>query len=419
MISCTVPPQIRKVADRLKDIFFSDSCNYNVLCVLLCFHLFGLSSLSEAVRSLGWSLSVSSIQNKMHSFQGNRLMRRARASITRKFKGEMSPEDWCYAIDDTANPKFGKKIFGCSRWGHGGGVYQGQRVLVLVLVNKVKGYALPVNFAFVKKQDEEGYLSGMDLSVELLKAVLAEGFPKLPVAFDSWFDSTDLMKKLDDLGVTFCIHAKMSRKIKTNPSPKAFWVSWTIVLKNLIRLSVKLEKSEHQRKRPKTKYLQELFVFIKKRKTPLRACAVYNHVRDGTPFAIYLTNDLKMSAFFLYELSRKRWLIEELFRNLKQNFSFGKLPCTGQVAAELSICVPFLLLVYMKTHPDEWNQKADQPKTVGTIVEQIKAENFNKALSFLMRNPTHQIVQYLKSRRSPDRVNKKPINSVADEVMAA
>jgi len=190
-------------------------------------------------------------------------------------------------------------------------------------------------------------------------------------------------------------------------------------LKNLIKLSVKLQKSDHQRKRPKTKYLQELLVFIKKYNKQLKACAVYNHARDKTPFAIYLTNNIKMSAYFLYELSRKRWLIEELFRNLKQNFSFGKLPCTGQVAAELSICVPFILLVYMNIYPDEWTQKNDQPKTVGTIVERIRAENFDKALSFLIANPDHHVVKNLKARRNPDRVNKKPVNRLADELMEA
>jgi len=46
-------------------------------------------------------------------------------------------------------------------------------------------------------------------------------------------------------------------------------------LKNLIKLSVKLQKSDHQRKRPKTKYLQELLVFIKKYNKLLDATSIY------------------------------------------------------------------------------------------------------------------------------------------------
>ena len=54
-----------------------------------------------------------------------------------------------------------------------------------------------------------------------------------------------------------------------------------------------------------------------------------------------------MSGAFLYDLGRKRWIIEEFFRNLKQNLSFGNLSCTGKLAADLSICLPFSLIIYL------------------------------------------------------------------------
>jgi hypothetical protein len=35
MISITAPTEIRKVADRYKDIFFETSSNYNCICIFL------------------------------------------------------------------------------------------------------------------------------------------------------------------------------------------------------------------------------------------------------------------------------------------------------------------------------------------------------------------------------------------------
>lgn len=421
MISSTVPSPVRKVCDRIKDVFSTNGCNYNAICALLCLHLFGLKSLSEAVRTMGWTQSVSSLQKEVHLFNSNRFMRRLRASILRKFKDELNEEDWCFAVDDTANAKYGKLIFRKSHWGaHGSDPSMGQRIMVLGLVNKRSGYCLPLHFFIRNKKKDEDYISGHDLVVKLLKDVAFEGFPLLPIALDSWFDSAPLMAKLDEIGVKFCIHAKEKRKVKHCLSFKSPWKNWTQFFKNKIKMSIKLEKTEHQKKRPKTKYAQEGIIYINGRRRPLKAIAMYNHKNDKKHYAIYLTNSLKMSSYFLYELSRKRWLIEEMFRALKQTFSFGKLACRGQAAAEVSICLPFLLLVSMKINPHEWNQgEGVQPKTVGAIAESIKLKNLNSSINFLVYNPNYNVVKKYKSRRNLERIKKKPIDSIADNRIAA
>jgi hypothetical protein len=167
------------------------------------------------------------------------------------------------------------------------------------------------------------------------------------------------------------------------------WKNWKSHFKNKTRYSVKLLKTEHQKRSRKTKYIQESFVYIKGRKSILKTIAVYNKLTDSSHFSIYVTNNLKMSGAFLYELGRKRWLIEELFRNLKQKLSFGKLSCTGKVAADLSICLPFALIISLHLSPNELHQKNVQSKTIGTKIELIKAENFEKSLYIIMHNTSH------------------------------
>jgi hypothetical protein len=413
MISCSAPSGVRKVSDRFKSVF---DCNYNCLCALFCLHLFGLESFCESARWFGWSQSVSSLHKAAHQFCANRFMRRLQSSVLKKLKNQLNSEDFCYAIDDTANPKFGKKVFGVGHWGkHGGGVYRGQKVMVLALVNKKSGYAVPLHYIFCKKKDEADYQSGHGLVVKLLNDIHNSGFPKLPVALDSWFDSASLMNTLDQIGVPFCIQCKENRVVKTNPSPTAWWTSWKEIFRQKIKMGIKLAKSDHQKRPPKTKYLKESFVYIKRRKSPLKAVAVYNHISDTKHFAIYVTNDLKMKGYFLYELSRKRWMQEELFRDLKQNFSFGRLPCTGKEGADLSICLPFALIVSLRLFPDELSQEDVSSLTIGTRVEKIKAENFQKSLHLLVHNPVHPCVKTIKSRRDISRIHKKPVNSIADE----
>ena len=48
MISINVPYEIRKVADRYKDVLFEGSNNYNCNCVLLCLHLFKINNFLTA-----------------------------------------------------------------------------------------------------------------------------------------------------------------------------------------------------------------------------------------------------------------------------------------------------------------------------------------------------------------------------------
>ena len=420
MISITVPSEIRKVADRYKDVFFEGSKNYNNICALFCMHLFGLKSLSATARELGWSKSVSTMQNGVQRFSSNRFMRRLRFNILNKIKKDINEEDYCYAIDDTSNIKTGKKIHGIGNWGTSNNhIYTGQKIFVLTLINKRKGYALPIHYFFCEKVDGKVLFSGHELTVQLLKEIFDEGYPILPVALDSWYDSVELMENLDKLKIPFCINAKDNRNVRHCASSKVPWKSWKRVFKNKVRHRVKLTKTEHQKKPRKVKYIQECVVYIKERKSALKAIAVYNKLTDPSYFSIYVTNRLDMSGKFLYELGRMRWLLEELFRNLKQKLSFGRLSCTGKVAADLSICLPFALIISLHFFPNELSQKDAKSISIGTKIERIKSNNFDKSLSIIINNSSHLNLSRLKARRRISQINKKPVDSFAERFVAS
>lgn len=208
-------------------------------------------------------------------------MRRLRSGVLNELRNEINDEDFCYAINDTSNIKSGKKIFGIGKWGaNNKKIYTGQKIFVLSLLNKRKGYELPLHYFIYEKVEGKVLHSGYALAIKLLK-------------------------------------------------------------------------TDHQRRARKTKYIKESIVYIKERKSALKEIAVYNKLTESSHFSIYITNNLKISGAFLYELGRKRWIIEELFRNLKQKLSFSKLLCTGKVAADLSICLSFSLIISLHLSPNE------------------------------------------------------------------
>lgn len=416
MLSVTVPTPVRKVADRFKDLFSDTNLNYRCLCALFCMHLFGLPSLSAAVRSLGWTMSVSSLQRAVQSFDGNRFMRRLRQSILRKFEGQLNDDRFCYACDDTLNSKFGKLVFGNGVWGGAcKGLHKGQRIMVIALIDKHTGTAFPIAYAFCKKKKDDNYKTGHDVAIELIDEILQAGFPILPIAMDSWFDCIEMMKKLEDRGFTFCIQAKPNRRVKNNPLPQTRWKKWWDLFSNVPKVSAFAAKTLNQKRERKPKPASTSRVFIRGRKEQLRAVAIFNHSNESIPFAVYLTNNFSLTCSDVWTLARRRWHIEEAFRELKQNLAFGLLPSTSKEGADLSVCLPFALWASLHLSPAEWGQMNASSETIGTRVKKIRELGLSQTLTTMLFNPEHNAVVHLKNRRQAGRINKKPVNYAAED----
>jgi hypothetical protein len=311
-------------------------------------------------------------------------MRRLRAKVLLQIKeNKIDIKDCCYGIDDTIVGKYGAKIFRIGSWGrHGGGMIRGQRIMTLALVIKSKGIAIPLAFDFCPKKEDEKYRSSLKIAVELIDNIFLQDFPNLPVVFDSWFDSVELMKDLSKRKVNFVIESKSNRKMKTNPSSYAKWKDWKSLFKKKLRRSVKINKTANSKRPRKIKYIAEDYVFLRKHSTRLKAMAVYNKPYGQNYFAIYLTNNLDMCSSEVWELSRARWHIEELFRNLKQELAFAKLPTTNENAAYACVCIPFS--IYIKIIFSDGDGAHSIETTFGSIIKGIREEAFEKSINKLM-----------------------------------
>jgi len=409
----TTPKGVRNLADRYKDLFKHE---YSDLCAFILYFLWGSSSMSDLVRNAPWTRSVSSLSRSAQNFPNNRFMRRLRSSVLRKYNGQIDPDSFVYVIDDTANPKYSGNVFNAGAWHGSSGPWFGQKVMVLALVDKKRGISIPIGYIIAAKEGELDHKTGPDMAIQLLKQAISEDWPSLPVVFDSWFDSQDLMEKVQELGLTYCGELKGNRKAKNSTSEIPTWTSLPETFKGCSRsrLYTCFDSEKIKKRLKRSKVGANLNIYIKNRKTPLNAIAVYNRRNGKKAFGYYVTTDLSMSGAKIWEISRARWKIEVMFRDLKQNLSFGRLPTAGESNAHLAVCIPFLILTSLRLSSEKHWDFENETMTIGEQVDQIRESALVKSIDYLVVRQNIDVIKTLKSRRAMNRLNKKPVNRLAE-----
>ena len=413
MPSLTCPSEIRKVADRFKS---STDLSYHTLCELFGVILFGCGTLNESVRQLGWLHSVSSLDRGLQAFEPNRFMRRLRSSVLNKYKDVLTTDRFCFAVDDTIVERFGNGIFAKGYHPRHGksGVMRGQRVMVLFLVDRQRGVAIPLAFAMCLNKVCEGYKTGQDLCFDLVKQVIESGYPALTTVADSWFDSVGLMKKFDERGWKIVVECKSNRNVKKIPSPKSPWMKWKEAFQKDIKVAVKLPSTDHNKKRRKTKYIASRRVLLNGRDALVSAGAVYNKPSDADFFAVYVSNDLTLTGADLWEYARARWHVEEGFRALKQSLSFLALPCRGENPTMAAICLPFAALASLHMEPELWG--GDMYASAGRLVREFRDRALWKTFEDMADGQKRMPILKLQARRLCSENIKKPTDPSADAV---
>jgi len=410
MINIRVPEGVRKVADQIKNIFLDSAhLNYSNICSLLVLFLFDLENLSELGRNSPWTSSTSELSRAVQGFKPNRFMRRLQKSILRRYRGKINADDFCLAVDDTDNPKYGKGIFRAGKWQCSKGKYFGQKILMIVLVDIKRGIALPLSYEILAKKGEAGYELAFDVVTRLLEELFKAGVPKIPLVADSWFFSADFATKLKKMGVDFIGEMKSNRKVKKTTQGHKNWSS-------PLELFSGLKKKKFGKKKA-VKWYQECLLRIKKLDFKLKVIAVYNNRKERNPFAYYASTNSEISGAKIFKYYKARWKIECLFRDLKQWLSFGRLPCRGENAAHLAVCLPLALIVSLRLDsPQGWG--LDKRNSIGKMISIIRENALEKSLEFLVHNKESKLVDDLRARRDRSRVNKKCVNRTAEEMAA-
>ena len=397
MIAINLPKGTRVVADKLKDCF--ETTSYQGISAVIAGFLLGQTSISEQVRTCAFAKSVSTQSRIIHSFNHNRAQKRLFLAGIRLL-GKSDPKDLVYAIDDTANPKYGKNIFANSFWGSSSGVYQGQKVLVIAIVDLKRKVSVPISYAILNKQDMAD-LNSLDVGIELFRQLREQGLPTGIVVADSWFDSVSFAAQLKELGLFYVWQIKSNRLIKTNPSPNSPWKHLDEAFAKVTRYRTitPWDQLKIRKRQKKGKCIAEIHGQIKGRKSPIKTIAVYNRRNGASPYGCFASTDQSQSRARIWMISRSRWAIEVIFRTVKQNLSFGKLSCTGEEAAHLAVCLPFYLYTMLQAQkPETWGLK--KIESIDLMIAKIKNKTFTNAMSNIIYRPESDQLKLLRNRRS-------------------
>jgi hypothetical protein len=285
-----------------------------------------------------------------------------------------------------------------------------------VLVDINSDFALPLSYRFATKVDSPNHKSTFDHSVDMLIEAKNSGFSELTVVCDSWFDSADFMKTIMEMGMIYAGEIKASRRVRSNPGINVPWIKLPRLFSNLTRFKVttRCDRQEIKAGKQTPKSIATSPVHIRGLKKTLRGIAVYNRKNGKQAFGYYVSTDLSMTGARLWELARARWRIERMFRDLKQNLSFGRLPCGGEAGSDVAVVIPFLLLVSLRLDPPQ-NWGLEKAGVIGTMVDQIREKSLQKSITDILEKPSSKVVIQLRGRRALARINRKPVNGLAED----
>lgn len=372
-----------------------------------------MESLSQLARDCPWSPSVSELSRGVQSFDGNRTMRRCRKSLLKRFKGKLNAKDFCFALDDTANPKYGKNTFRGGYWRGADGIMYGQKIVMLALVNMKTKVAYPIGYSFAIKKSEIDYKKIPEIALDLIRTAISDGYPKLPIAVDSWFDGADFINAVKDLGLTLIGQFKSNRTVKVGIATNSKWINIKKFFNPLLRSSFRAHPFG-SKKDKKLKWFSEKNIFIKKVKSRVKAIAVYNRKNGVGAFGYYFTTDLSLTGVQVWKYCRARWYIECLFRDLKQNLSFGKLSCQGENAANLAVCFPLILYISLNLDFKKvWKLKSFE--STGSAIRAIMQREWRRSVDEIRKNPSSELVSKYRSRNHDKRLARKPIDSAVEK----
>lgn len=262
------------------------------------------------------------------------------------------------ALDDSINPKSGRKVFGCGHFhdhakkGNQNSYPWSQCILAIGLLKKVKSRwaCLPLDFRFymMKKDIDAKSLNAkrkglvvpfenkMEQAAAMLKDVYAYFQQPVLVVTDSWFGNDGLWSRLER-GAAGCFH--LLSRMRTNLTlydfasvpaedgkrkvgrPRKYGDRLGSVDECAARWKDKAQPYTvflYGKQREVSAYAQA--VILKTMKCPVRVVWVYRKTR----YVALMTTDLTLSVEQIIEYYGARWKIEAGFKEIKQEIGSSK-----------------------------------------------------------------------------------------------
>ena len=295
------------------------------------------------------------------------------------------------ALDDSINPKSGRKIFGCAHFhdhaakGNQSPYPWSQCILAIGLLKKVKSRwaCLPLDFRFyMMKKDIEAesatarrrgktlpFESKMVQAAAMLQEIHNHFQQSVLVVTDSWFGNNGLWSRLAR-GDEGCFH--LLSRMRTNINlydfasapagkrkagrPRKYGERFGSVADCAVMWKEKAQTYTvflYSKKREVSAYSQT--VMLKTMKCPVRVVWVYRQTR----YVALMTTDLTLSVEQIIEYYGARWKIESGFKEIKQEIGSSKSQVRNADAVlnHLNFCMMATTLTWvyadrLQTAPD-------------------------------------------------------------------
>jgi hypothetical protein len=296
-------------------------------------------------------------------------------------------------IDDTYKEKKGKKTEGVGKFfDHSKGYIWGNSFVTSVL--QTKGLFIPHKAKMYIKKETEGsdFKTKIQIAIEdIIQPLRIPERTKLMIVFDSWWYSSTLIKSCCERECHVTCQIKSNKKIFFNNDND----NDNDVPLQAKSLAKRFDESDYKelkiqvRGKKKSYFIIEQMVRLDKIRQARLVISKDNLSKDAKP-KYYICTDIDLSSKEILSIYEDRWDIETTHREANHKLGFKDYQLRSKHAIERFIQLVFaiwtgILLVEIENPPSD-PIKRTRKKTIGELVDQVRAESILDLMVNVMEN---------------------------------
>jgi len=203
------------------------------------------------------------------------------------------------------------------------------------------------------------------LAIEMLQRALDAGVEADYLLFDSWYAKPDFIKQADDLGMPV---------IARLPNNKLIW-NFKGKNKTLNAIYNRLKNIRYKQSGKHGKISYKYFDTIVEHATLGKIKLVFLHT--GKDLLIFISTDLQLTAKEILATYKKRWNIEQGYKDLRNLFGLGK----EENRIYEALIAKITLSMFAYNIVSYINRIKNEPQTLGVLFRDLECELESLAIS--------------------------------------
>jgi len=291
-------------------------------------------------------------------------------------------------IDDTVEPKRGKMIEGSCKYVWSNKEHRTINALNIVSLNYADSHStFQLDFSIKmnesRRKDVSEFTTKLHhrsnaykrksetikpkniLAIEMLQRALDAGVEADYLLVDSWYAKPDFIKQTDDLGIPV---------IARLPNNKLIW-NFKGKNKTLNAIYKRLKNIRHKQSGKHGKISYKYFDTIVEHATLGKVKLVFLHT--GKDLLVFISTDLQLSAKKILATYKKRWNIEQGYKDLRNLFGLGK----EENRIYEALIAKITLSMFAYNIVSYINRIKHEPQTLGELFRDLECELESLAIS--------------------------------------